>query len=188
MKLTHLLFTFCLTLIGAIGYGQTVPGDTTQTDSTQTDSTRTDSTQMDSMKSMQTTSMDAVSTNAVDSAKLLKIQERAGKVSGQLARNRDKLARLEKEYQDKTNNKQKAIESAEASAAANRTAAVELSDDATNRAKARKAEKSASRARRETKSLQRADKNLERLEKDINKVKREIADDEKTLSELQAEK
>lgn len=123
--------------------------------------------------------------SSVDSSQLLKIQERTGKISGQLARNREKLAHLEKEYQEKAANKEKAIKQAEASAEENRTAAVELSDDAANRGKARRAEKRASRARRDTKSVQRADKNLQRLEKNISQVKKQIANDEKALSELQ---
>ena len=124
-------------------------------------------------------------TQALDSAQLLKNQERIGKISGQLSRNRDNLAQAEKEYAQKTIDKQKAVAQAEASASENRDAAQELSNDAANASKARKAEKRANRARRDTKSIQRADKNLSRLEKRIGKLKNQIAEDEKTLADLQ---
>ena len=124
----------------------------------------------------------------VDSTQLLKNQERTGKISGQLARDREKLAQLEKEYAEKTAGKQRAIEQAENSASENRNAAVELSNDAQNRKKARQAEKRASRARRDTRSVQRAEKNLERLEKNITKVKKQIEEEEKSLAELQQPK
>ncbi|MBL7699608.1 MAG: hypothetical protein JNK79_15690 [Chitinophagaceae bacterium] len=121
----------------------------------------------------------------VDSTQLLKLQESTGKISAQLARNREKLAHLEKEYQEKTDSKQKAVAQAEASAQKNRNAAEELSDDSQNRAKARRAQRLASRARRDTKSVQRADKNLRSLEKNISKVKKQIEEEEKELNELQ---
>jgi chromosome segregation ATPase len=124
-------------------------------------------------------------TAPVDSTQLLKDQERIGKISGQLARNRDKLAQLEKEYAQRTVDKQKAIAQAEASANDNRKAAEALSNDAANTSKARKAEKRASRARRDAKSIQRADKNLSHVEKNIRKLKNQIARDEKALAELQ---
>lgn len=173
MRHNHLVFSFSLLLLSAIGYGQQVPGDSAQADSTD---------------SVQTQVVEVAPTSSIDSAKLLKIQERAGKISGQLARNRDKLAHLEKEYQQKTSDKQKAAQQAEASAQQNREAAIELSNDAANRSKAKRAQKSASRARRDTQSALRADKNLERLEKDISKVKKQIEDDEKALTELEQQK
>ena len=133
----------------------------------------------------QATPIDSTKTTVTDSTQLLKTQERAGKISGQLARDREKLAQLEKDYAEKTADKQKAVEQAEASAHENREGGVALSGDAANRGKARRAEKRASRARRDTKSVMRADKNLQRLEKNINKVKRQIEEDEKKLTELQ---
>ncbi len=173
MRHNHLVFSFSFLLLAAVGYGQQVPGDSAQADSTD---------------SVQTQVVEVPPTSSVDSSKLLKIQERAGKISGQLARNRDKLAHLEKEYQQKTSDKQKAAQQAEASAQQNREAAIELSNDAANRSKAKRAQKSASRARRDTQSALRADKNLERLEKDISKVKKQIEDDEKALTELEQQK
>lgn len=133
----------------------------------------------------QATPIDSTKPTVTDSTQLLKTQERAGKISGQLARNREKLAQLEKDYAEKTADKQKAVEQAEVSAQENRNAAVELSNDAADRGKARRAEKRASRARRDTKSVIRADKNLQRLEKNISKVKKQIEEDEKKLKELQ---
>jgi hypothetical protein len=162
MKKISIIFSFCFFVMATIGVAQDQPVDSTHI-------SRIDSTQP----------------TIVDSAQLLKYQERQGKISGQLARNREKLSQLEKEYQEKTVDKQKAIEQAEASAVENRRAAEELSNDASNRSKARRAEKLASRARRDTKSVQRADKNLERLEKNIHKVKKMIDDDQKALMELQ---
>jgi len=161
MKRTLFIFSICLLAMTAIGLAQDKPADSTQGNTI--DSTR----------------------STMDSTQLLKMRERQGKISGQLARDREKLAQLEKEYQEKIEAKQKAVQQAEASANENRKAAEELSNDPSNRGKARRAEKSASRARRDTKGLQRADKNLERLEKNINKVKKMIAEDEKALSELQ---
>lgn len=165
MKLNFFFFTLSFVFVAAIANGQT---DSTYTgDSTQ--AVIADSTPMPN----------------VDSTQMLKNQERAGKISGQLARNREKLAHLEKDLEKMTATKQKASAQAEASANENRNAAVELSDDAANRKKARRAEKSASRARRDTKSVQRAEKNLQRLEKDISKVKKQIEENEKALAEVQ---
>jgi hypothetical protein len=160
----HFLVTGCLIVLTGVGYGQV---------------NNTDSTHI--KDSLQTTT----SVQTIDSAQLLKNQERAGKISGQLQRNRQKLADLEKQYEQRTAAKQKAVEQAEASAEQNRDAAVELSNDAADRRKARRAEKSASRARRDTKSLQRADKNLQHLEKEIGKVKKQIEEGEKALKEVQ---
>ena len=169
MKLKFLLFIFSFFFLAAIGYGQ----DTTQSAGADT---------------LQRIGMDtAAQATAIDSAQLLKKQERAGKISGQLARNRAKLADLEKEYQERTAEKQKAIAQAEFSAKENREAAEELSSDAVNRAKARRAQNSANRARRDAKSVQRAEINLERVEKNINKVKKLIEDDEKALREAQGQ-
>lgn len=177
MRHNHLVFSFSLLLLSAVGYSQQVPGDSSRTDST-------DSVQTQVVDSMPAAPM----VSSADSARVLKIQEKAGKVSGQLARNRDKLANLEKEYQQKTADKQKAAQQAETSAQQNREAAIELSNDAANRSKAKRAQKSASRARRDTQSVLRADKNLERLEKNIAKVKKQIEDDEKQLTAIQQEK
>lgn len=162
MKRTLLIFSFSFFVMGAVGLGQDTPVNSTQG-----------------------SPIDSMPATVVDSTQLLKNREREGKISGQLARNREKLAHLEKEYQEKTVGKQKAIQQAEASADENRRAAEELSNDPFNRRRARRAEKQASRARRDTKSVQRADKNLERLEKNINKVKKLIAEDERALTELQ---
>jgi len=152
-----LSLTLCFLFLTTIGYGQDTLSDSNTTNTTV----------------------------IVDSTQLLKTQERAGKISGQLGRNREKLVQLEKDYAERTAAKQKAVEQAETSANENRNAAVDLSNDAANSTKAKRAEKRASRARRDTKSLQRADKNLERLEKNISKVKKQIEDDEKALKELQ---
>jgi hypothetical protein len=161
----HFLLSVSLIVLVNVGYGQI-----TNTDSTQT------------MYSSQSTG----SMQTIDSARLLKDQERVGKISAQLQRNREKLANLEKQYEERTAAKQKAIEQAEASAEKNKNAAVDLSNDAADRRKARRAEKSASQARRDTKSLQRADKNLHHLEKEIGKVKRQIEEGEKSLEEVKS--
>lgn len=165
MKRTLFIFSVCYFVMTAVGLGQDTPVDSTQV-----------------------SRPDSMQAPVVDSSQMLKNREREGKISGQLARNREKLAHLEKEYQEKTVGKQKAIQQAEASADENRRAAEELSNDPFNRGRARRAEKQASRARRDTKSVQRADKNLERLEKNINKVKKLIAEDERALSEMQQAK
>jgi hypothetical protein len=131
---------------------------------------------------------DSNNSTLIDSTQLLKQQERAGKISGQLARNRNKLADLEKAYTEKTADKEKAIANANASAEENRKAAIELSNDASNRSKARRAQKLANRARRDTKSVQRAEINLKKIEKDIAKVKKQIENDEKELTAVQQQK
>lgn len=170
MLRNFLSLTLCFLILTTFGYGQ----DTLAT-------------RQDTLGYGQDTMSEPTVTSTVDSTQLLKTQERAGKISGQLARNREKLVQLEKDYAARTAAKQKAIEQAEASANENRSAAEELSNDAANRSKARRAEKRASRARRDTKSVQRAEKNLERLEKNISKVKKQIEDDEKALKEVQAQ-
>ena len=161
MKHISVFLTWCLLFFAVLGYGQT-PND-----------------------SSQVAQIDSTPPTPLDSTQMLKKQERAGKISGQLARDREKLAQLEKDYAEKVAAKQKAVEQAEASAAENRNAAVELSNDPANRGKARRAEKRATRARRDTKSLQRAEKNLQSLEKKISKVKKQIEEEEEALRELQ---
>src|SRR5215212_6946839 len=125
MRLKHLVFTYSFSVFAAMVYGQdtttAIPGDSTHV--RQTDSAKP-------------AAIDSAKPTAIDSSQLLKKQERVGKISGQLARNRQKLAELEKDYAQKTADKQKAAAQAEATAEENRKAAIELSNDAANRSKA----------------------------------------------------
>lgn len=123
-----------------------------------------------------------------DSVERVKQQQRIGEITKQLNDRKEKLTKMEIELLEETKDKEKAINEAQESADKNRQAAVKLSNDAEDRKKAKKAEKYSDEARRDGKKARRASKNLEEIEKDIKLLKKRIAEDEKTLSDLNPEK
>lgn len=123
-----------------------------------------------------------------DSVKKVKQQQRIGEITKQINDRKEKLARLEIKLQQETKDKERATNEAQESADKNRQAAVKLSNDAEDRKKAKRAEKYSDDAKHDAKKARRASNNFEEIEKDIKVLKKRIAEDEKTLSDLNLEK
>jgi len=114
-------------------------------------------------------------------------QTRILNISQRVEKNKLKLSQLEKELEDKSNQKEKAVKQAVESANENRDAAVKLSDDVQHRKKAKRAEKRSDQAKRDAKKARRATRNAKELENDISQLKKQITKDEAALSKLNAQ-
>jgi chromosome segregation ATPase len=119
-----------------------------------------------------------------DSVKRVKEQKKIEVITKRIDDGKQKLAQLEAELVEKANSNEQAIDHAQESADKNREAAVKLSNDANDRKKAKRAEKRSDDARRDAKKARRASNNLKEIEDDIKRLKKRIAQDEKSLSDL----
>lgn len=121
-----------------------------------------------------------------DSVALAKAEKQKTTIETRLQTNKEKLAKLEQDLVDKQAAKDKAVTQAEESAEENRRAAVQLSNDASHKKKARRADHASDDARRDAKRARIATNNLEDVEDDIKSVKKKIAEDESKLSTMSA--
>ena len=117
----------------------------------------------------------------------IKQQKRMLDIAQRVEERKQKLVKLEKELGEKNGEKDKAIRQSEESAIENREAAIKLSDDAQDRKKAKRAEKRSDQAKRDAKKARGAASNAKELEKDILQLRKKIAEDEETLSKLNAQ-
>ena len=122
----------------------------------------------------------------VDSVALAKADKQKATIETRLKERKDKLVQLEQQLVEKQSAKDKAASNAEQSAEENRRAAVQLSNDASHKRKARKADNASDDARKNAKRARIAASNLEDVEDDIKSLKKKIAEDESRLTELNA--
>lgn len=119
-----------------------------------------------------------------DSLKLVKQQKRVSELTLRIDEDKQKLIKLENSLIEKADNKDRALREAEESANGSHQATGNLTGDAMDKKKARRAEKRSDEARRDAKTARRAASSHKELENDISRLKKRIAKDEKTLSEL----
>jgi cell division septum initiation protein DivIVA len=99
----------------------------------------------------------------------------------QISADKLKLAKLQNQIEEKTNNKQDASEQAQISADANASAATKLSNNPENKQLAKKADNKAGDAKSEARNARKEARRLENLMKDISKMKSKISIEENKL-------
>lgn len=131
-------------------------------------------------------SLAGVAQSKADSAALAKAEKQKVTIETRLKSNQEKLARLEQELIEKQAARDKAVTQAEESADENRRLAVQLSNDPSNKKKARRADNASGDARKDAKRARIATSNLQDVENDIKSIKKKIAEDEKRLNTMSA--
>jgi hypothetical protein len=121
----------------------------------------------------------------LDSTALAKNEKQNNSVLLRLNERKDKLAKMEEKLLATQNQEAKAANDAVASSDDNRRAAVRLSDDPSDKKKARQAEQRSDGAKRDAKKARKASSELQSLESDIKSLKKKIESDEKELTVLE---